>query len=382
LAVAVFGLLAVALPASAGAFVYWTHNNSPSLIGRANLDGSAPNQSLISGESYFAPGVASDGSHLYWTDNGKIGRANLDGTGVNPDFVPGATAIRGIAVDGAHIYWSSGNCVGRAKLDGSEPDNCFVPASEGTDGVAVGGGFIFWTNRQFKEIGRATINGGAIKEPFLESSELLSGIAASETGIYFDNGNKGIATSNFAGTVVAPSWIPGALGDAVAVDGTYIYWADGGIGRVGRDQSGFDASFVPPSGVYGVAVDSGGGGAVQPPPTGGGNQPNPPPATPPGPPPPPGNFRFGALKLNKKSGGATLTIVLPGPGKLVLKGKGIVNLTTTVRAKGRFAVAIKPTKKTTQTLQMNGKAGVTAKITFTPTGGTPHTESKSLTLKS
>lgn len=362
----VVALAALALPASAGAYVYWTHNNSPNLIGRANLDGGAPNQSFISGESYFAPGVATDGSHLYWTDNGKIGRANLDGTGVNPNFVPGATAIRGIAVDGGHIYWSTDGSIGRSNLDGSEADNGFIPASEGTDGVAVGGGYIFWTNRQFREIGRATINGGEIIEPFLESTELLSGIAAGGTGIYYNNGNKGIATSDFAGKVVAPSWIPGAFGDSVAVDDTYIYWGDGGVGRVGRDQSGFNANFVPPSGVYGVAVDSA-GSAVPPPVI--------------NPPHPSNSFSLGKLKLKKKSGGATLTVVLPGAGKLVLKGKGLVKVTKTVKKKGKVALPVKPTKKTKLKLQASGKAKVIAKITFTPSGGIPHTESKTLTLK-
>jgi hypothetical protein len=371
LAALVAVMFAVALPASAGAFVFWTHNNSPNLIGRAGLDGSAPNQSFISGESYFAPGVAADGSHIYWTDNGKIGRANADGTGVNQNFVPGATAVRGIAVDGGHIYWSTGTGIGRANLDGGEADNAFIPGlGEGIDGVAVGGGFVFWTNRQFREIGRATVDGGEIIEPFIASPELLSGIAASGTEIYFNNGNQGIATSNFAGTVIAPSWIPGALGDEVAVDGTYIYWADGGIGRVGRDQSGFNANFIPASGTYGVAVDSGGGTA------------QPPAPNPPKPVPPSSAFDLGKLKLNKKSGGATLTVILPGPGRLVLGGKGVVKLTKTADGAGKFNLAIKPTTKTKHALQKSGKAKVTVKITFTPTGGTSRTEPRALTLRS
>ncbi len=211
-------------------------------------------------------------------------------------------------------------------------------------------------------------------------SSASGGIAASDTGIYWNNGASGIGTSDFAGNVVDQGWIPNAFGSGVAVDGTYIYWAAGGIGRVGRDRSDFNSNFIPSvTATYGVAVDS--AAAVQPPVAGGGSQP--PPTTPLGPPPPPSSkFSFGALTLNKKSGGATLILVLPGPGKLVLKGKGIVKMTKIARAKGKFSLSIKPSRKAKLTLQKSGKVKVTAKITFTPSGGTPLTESKTLTLES
>jgi hypothetical protein len=81
-------------------------------IGRANLDGSNPDQNFITG----APGIpippslcglAVDSAHLYWTVQEpfgayvpSIGRANLDGSGVNQSFIsiPGWGA-RGVAVD-------------------------------------------------------------------------------------------------------------------------------------------------------------------------------------------------------------------------------------------------------------------------------------------
>jgi spore coat-associated protein N len=99
------------------------------------------------------------------------------------------------------------------------------------------------------------------------------------------------------------------------------------------------------------------------------------------PPSPSSAFRLGNLKLDKKSGSAALTLVLPGPGWLVLEGKGIVRRTKTVQKEGKVVLAIKPTKKTQRELKKTGRAKVTVTITFTPTGGTPHTESKRLTLK-
>ncbi len=67
-------------------FVYWA-NLGTNTIGRANLDGSSPNPSFITGASNPS-GVAVDSGHIYWANNGAntIGRASLDGTGVNREL--------------------------------------------------------------------------------------------------------------------------------------------------------------------------------------------------------------------------------------------------------------------------------------------------------
>ena len=90
-------------------------------IGRANLDGSGINQSLIQ-----APGtaLAVDAAHLYWSGNlvgphptPWIGRANLDGTGVDPSIVkePGGQ-VGAIAVNFSVGKLKKANNKGTAKL--------------------------------------------------------------------------------------------------------------------------------------------------------------------------------------------------------------------------------------------------------------------------
>ena len=113
--------------------VYWeqipnTLNGAPFsgiAVGRASLDGSAPNNSLITvpgAEGNVIPGtggLALDSSHVYWDDplTQAIGRANLDGSGVNPAFISGLGGFSvvvggppvgpfGLAVDASHIYWA------------------------------------------------------------------------------------------------------------------------------------------------------------------------------------------------------------------------------------------------------------------------------------
>ena len=80
--------------------------------------------------------MAVDGTHVYWANNasGTIGRANLDGSNPNQSFITGANAPIGVAVDGAHVYWtnfpqSAGTGIGRANLDGSMPTRASSPAA-------------------------------------------------------------------------------------------------------------------------------------------------------------------------------------------------------------------------------------------------------------
>jgi hypothetical protein len=121
LLVAAAFLLCLALTPHAGAFVYWA-NAGDGTIGRANLDGTAANQSLIGGGESSC-GVAVDGAHLYWandTTTGTIGRANLDGAGVNQNFIGGATFPCGVAVDALPLAPSPPSnqfSLGRTKLN-------------------------------------------------------------------------------------------------------------------------------------------------------------------------------------------------------------------------------------------------------------------------
>ncbi len=71
-----------------GAHVYWANQLGGS-IGRADLDGGNPDQGFIAGLTDPC-GVAVDGAHVYWANwNGRdpVGRANLDGSAVETSLV-------------------------------------------------------------------------------------------------------------------------------------------------------------------------------------------------------------------------------------------------------------------------------------------------------
>jgi hypothetical protein len=116
----------------------------------------------------------------------------------------------------------------------------------------------------------------------------------------------------------------------------------------------------------------------------------PPPVSPPVPapaPPPPSNaFTFGKLKLNKKKGTATLQVNVPGAGSLTAsdvkrKGKRIQDAVATASAAGIVTLKLKPTGSGRKTLKAKGKLAFKALVTFTPTGGTAASQTRSGKLK-
>ena len=264
LVVAVTGL---ALPASAGAYVYWENYDLAhgTTIGRATLDGTVANESFIATTDSI--GVAVDGQHIYWanTQAGTIGRASLDGTGVNPFFVTGAIDPLGVAVDGQHIYWTNQGTesgVGRANLDGSAVDNHFITGGSNPGSVAVDGQHIYWSNPS--AIGRANLDGTSPDQSFISLTGVIgpNEVAVDGRHIYWTSSDPGlIGRANLDGSVVDGSFI--RTGDAgplgVAVDGQHIYWANplaSTIGRANLDGSSPNPSFIIGPRALGLAVDA------------------------------------------------------------------------------------------------------------------------------
>jgi CSLREA domain-containing protein len=90
-------------------------------------------------------------------------------------------------------------------------------------------------------------------------------------------------------------------------------------------------------------------------------------------------FSFGKLTRHKHKGTATQTVTLAGPGKLVLKGKGVKTVRKTASGrKAKLKVAL--TGKQLRKLKAKGKLKVGVSVTYTPTGGRARTKHKKITL--
>jgi hypothetical protein len=117
--------------------IYWGSPFSNS-IGRSNLDGTDRQPNFIAGHA--GGQMASDDTFVYWADSGTIHRANKSTGSPAPasgqsgsTFITGANNAQGVAVDGAHVYWTNNgsNSIGRASLDGSGVNQSFIPATAG-----------------------------------------------------------------------------------------------------------------------------------------------------------------------------------------------------------------------------------------------------------
>ncbi len=98
-------------------------------------------------------------------------------------------------------------------------------------------------------------------------------------------------------------------------------------------------------------------------------------------PDPNSNFRFGKLKRNLAKGTATLKLILPGPGKLVMRGKGLVGRQLQSNGAKPVKLLIKAKGATAKKLRRKGKLKVRPIFSFTPTGGAPLQKPRPLLLR-
>ena len=119
--------------------LYWTRTGSTPKIGRSNLDGTGIDRDwLDTGQTQHfdsdSTGVAVDGTYIYWLNTaGNLGRAQIDGSNANP------TLITGIGTPGRNDDNSQLSIVGSTSpvgAPGAALSNSVVPVITGT--VAVG----------------------------------------------------------------------------------------------------------------------------------------------------------------------------------------------------------------------------------------------------
>jgi ABC-type phosphate transport system substrate-binding protein len=151
-------------------------------------------------------------------------------------------------------------------------------------------------------------------------------------------------------------------------------------------------------GIEAVEWDKGEGGG------GGGENTDPPPkVTPPAaigtpaPPPISNLFSLPRKEISSKTGGATISVKIPGPGTVELVGSANVSdsgksrkpkksikvgrTVLTASQPGTYKLTLKPSGAAMKQLRAKGKLKVNLKVTFTPTGGVAKTATSGITLK-
>jgi hypothetical protein len=220
--------------------------------GARTPDQGANNAFIAAGGS--ARDVLVQGPFIYWIlrDERRIGRANLDGSGVNPNFIvlPGSNEPGqfggipgGLATDGTHLYWtiqsdeaSIVGFVSKATLDGTLVTRQLVTTGNGPLGIATSGGKLYWANSANNTIGTANVDGTGLNQALVTNTVQPYGVEVAGGFLYYANfaNGKTIGRSNLDGTDQRPNFVltttdPVAAASGVtglASDGTYLYWAN------------------------------------------------------------------------------------------------------------------------------------------------------------
>jgi hypothetical protein len=104
---------------------------------------------------------------------------------------------------------------------------------------------------------------------------------------------------------------------------------------------------------------------------------------------PSNTFSFAKAKNNLKLGIVILTLEVPGPGQLSATGKGVkgasasagAQVSKTVNAAGTATLKVKAKGAASKKLDTTGRVTLKPTITFSPTGGTPTSQKRKLTLR-
>jgi hypothetical protein len=251
-AVAVVGLTAAATAAPAAALtppqIFWTGSTLHGLAD-ANLDFTNLNSAFGGVNGAEIVGLATDGQHVYWADEGNgpnagtIGVANLDGSSVNPTLVSGISGLQSVAVGSGHVYWGTNDAISEANLDGTGATTLTIPSLNEVTGLAVSGGHLYWADTNNHRIGRADLGGANVNSDLVDLSgtSFPFGLAADGAHVYWGSESTGtIGEANLDGTDANANFITGLSSGPVsglAVDGQHLYFAEDGraIGETSLD---------------------------------------------------------------------------------------------------------------------------------------------------
>ena len=243
---------------SRAATVYWTDGTSNTLS-RINSDGTDP--TLLSGSLDNARSLATDGTHLYYGNNGtdQIIRAALDGSGATPLLSATPSAM---LVTPAHIYyttWTGG--VFRANKDGTAITNLVAGgiaggSSSGYFGIAVTPANVFFSNYLDGKVYRTGLDGSGVTT-LVTGITNPSGLAVSDTHLFIGaSDNSAVITrTDLTGGNAISLGTPGNYYQlSIVAETLYYSTAQNTLGKIGLDGSGQSPLYTSGVQVMGVAA--------------------------------------------------------------------------------------------------------------------------------
>jgi NHL repeat-containing protein len=92
-------------------------------------------------------------------------------------------------------------------------------------------------------------------------------------------------------------------------------------------------------------------------------------------------IRFDGLRLNRRSGTATVFVRVPGPGRVILHGRGLRRLARSAGQARRLGLFVRPKVRLMRFLRRHGKGRIRVEATFKPDRGEPKTIERVVVLR-
>lgn len=240
-----FTVLALLLPSSAGAYLYWVGEHG---LDRVNLNGTRLEEPFIPSPNHGRlHGFAVTQRYVFFgRAGGLVGRAAIDGQSVLPDFAaipqpppfyPEAELTEvdaaSLAASRAYVYWSSGGAplpkektddsIGRISVATGRVEPGFIETGAPVYGVTTYDGHLYWASA--RALSRANLNGGELDPELVRVGEIY-GLAVADNHIYWTI-EHAIARADLDGRDINLHFITGSrFFSGIAVSGKYIYWLE------------------------------------------------------------------------------------------------------------------------------------------------------------
>jgi hypothetical protein len=246
--------------AVSGASVYFTScsNDGGGSVLRVPRFGGSP-ATLAVGQS-CPVGLAVDDANVYVAGLGgsDLAKVPLDG-GVLMTLASDAGAPVGVAVNTTSVYWTSGAGLMRVSLDGGAP-TLLASGQRSWTRPVLDSDFVYWGDPDLGTIQKLPLDGGS-PATVGTAVETVTDLALSSTDIYFADGYTLEKAPLAGGSTVSVGLPTGAPVGAIAVDDASVYFTSWGSvwriafadlqpTRVATDQSEPNAIAVDGTSVY------------------------------------------------------------------------------------------------------------------------------------
>jgi hypothetical protein len=208
--------------ASDGRFAYWVERRSAGVVMRASLDSGS--EQLLAFNRPDPIGIATDGTHVYWTEaTGSILKLPVGG-GTPSELVTGLTSLGGIATDGATLFWTEGGALRKMSVNGGTRSDVVTGRTGVTGRITVDGGSVYWQEgNAIRKVGKG---GGTVSTLLTRAS--ITGIASDGTNVWLaEDGLPGnILRVPVGGGTPAVAFTPTFSLTSVAVGGNHVVWTE------------------------------------------------------------------------------------------------------------------------------------------------------------